>query len=109
MITINPAIQLGIDDKVGSIEEGKHGDIAIWSGHPLSIYSMAEATFVDGKKYFDRDKDADDMRLEVNPEGDFEHAGRRWYEEHGRRGEACLRGAEVRFNEQGMHFRHQTR
>lgn len=108
MITINPAMQLGIDDKVGSIEEGKHGDVAIWSGHPLSIYSMAEATFVDGKKYFDRDEDADDMRLKVNPEDDFEHADRRWYEEHGRRDGTCLRGAEVRFNEQGMQFRYQT-
>ncbi|WP_372635844.1 amidohydrolase family protein [Fodinibius sp.] len=108
MITINPAMQLGIDEKVGSIEEGKHGDVAIWSGHPLSIYSLAEATFVDGKKYFDRDEDADDMRLEVNPADDFEHADRRWYEEHGRRGGTCLRGAEIRFNEQEMQFRYQT-
>lgn len=104
MITINPAMQLGIDDKVGSIEEGKHGDVAIWSNHPLSIYSIAEATFVDGKKYFDRAEDADDMRREVDPETDFAHANQRWYEENGRHGAACLQGAEIRFSEQGMQF-----
>ncbi|GAA5520631.1 amidohydrolase family protein [Aliifodinibius salicampi] len=102
MITINPAEQLGIDDKVGSIEEGKHGDVAIWSGHPLSIYSIAEKTFVDGKKYFDREEDPDDMRVKIDPETDYDEASRRWYEESGRHGDSCLRGAEIRFNENGM-------
>jgi adenine deaminase len=102
MITINPAEQLGIDDKVGSIEEGKHGDVAIWSGHPLSIYSIAEKTFVDGKKYFDREEDPNDMRVKVDPEADYDEASRRWYEEGGRHGDSCLRGAEIRFSENGM-------
>src|SRR5690606_19664347 len=44
MITINPAIQLGMEKRIGSIEVGKDADFAIWSGHPLSIYSMAEKT-----------------------------------------------------------------
>lgn len=105
MITINPAIQLGIDDKVGSIEEGKHGDIVIWSGDPLSIYSIAEATFVDGKKYFDRAEDGDDMRLKVNPEDNYAHAKKRWYDENGRHGAACLEGAELRFSGRDMEFR----
>jgi imidazolonepropionase-like amidohydrolase len=48
MITINPAMQLGIADKVGSLEVVKQGDIAIWSGHPLSIYSKVEQTYIDG-------------------------------------------------------------
>ncbi len=102
MITINPAEQLGIDDKVGSIEEGKHGDVAIWSGHPLSIYSIAEKTFVDGKKYFDREEDPNDMRVKVDPEADYDEASRRWYEEGGRHGDSCLRGAEIRFSENEM-------
>lgn len=102
MITINPAVQLGIDDKVGSIEEGKHGDVAIWDGHPLSIYSTAEQTFVDGKKYFDRSEDPDDMRLEPNPETDFDEGSRRWYKENGRKSDSCLLGAEIRFTKQGM-------
>lgn len=102
MITINPAMQLGIDDKVGSIEEGKHGDIAIWDGHPLSIYSTAEKTFVDGKKYFDRSEDPDDMRLEADPETEFDEGTKRWYEENGRHSETCLQGAEIRFSKEGM-------
>lgn len=100
MITINPAIQLGIDDKVGTIEEGKHGDVAIWSGHPLSIYSIAEQTYVDGKKYFDRSEDPDDMRVEIDAEEDFDE-GRRWYQS-GRKVDACMRGAVIRFDSNGM-------
>ncbi len=68
-ITINPAIQLGIQDRVGSIEIGKDGDIAIFEGHPLSVYAVPEMTFVDGVKVFDRAADPDDVRLEVDPEG----------------------------------------
>ena len=102
MITINPATQLGIDDKVGSIEEGKHGDVAIWDGHPLSIYSKALATYVDGKEYFDRSEDPNDMRLEANPETNFDETAKRWYNENGRQSETCLQGAEIRFTKKGM-------
>ncbi|MDZ7714872.1 MAG: amidohydrolase [Balneolaceae bacterium] len=101
MITINPAIQLGIDDKVGSIEEGKHGDVAIWNGHPLSIYSVAEKTYVDGKKYFDRNEDPNDMRLDADPEEDFDETYTRWYE-GSKDVDACLRGAVLRFDKEGM-------
>lgn len=57
-VTINPAIQLGIQDRVGSLETGKDADFVIWSGDPLSSYSIVEETWVDGRKYFDR---ADDL------------------------------------------------
>jgi imidazolonepropionase-like amidohydrolase len=33
MITINPARELGIDDRTGSIDVGKDADIVIWDGH----------------------------------------------------------------------------
>ena len=75
MITINPAIQLGIDKMVGSLEEGKHGDIAIWNGHPLSIYSKVEQTYIDGKKYFDLLTDPVDMRIAVDSDDSFTEAG----------------------------------
>ncbi len=68
LITINPAIQLGIDDRVGSIEKGKDGDIAIFSAHPLSVYAVPQMTIVDGVVRFDINEDMDDMRLDVNPE-----------------------------------------
>jgi len=67
LITINPAIQLGIQDRVGSIEIGKDGDVAIFEGHPLSIYAIPVLTYVDGVKVFDRESDADDMRVDVDP------------------------------------------
>jgi imidazolonepropionase-like amidohydrolase len=75
MITINPAKQLGIDEMVGSLEIGKQGDVAIWSGHPFSIYSKVEHTYVDGKKYFDLYMDPVDMRIAVNSEDSYTVAG----------------------------------
>jgi len=55
--TINPAIQLHIDKRTGSLEPGKDADFVIWSGHPLSVYTIAEQTWVDGIKEFDRAED----------------------------------------------------
>ncbi|MEM8960835.1 MAG: amidohydrolase [Acidobacteriota bacterium] len=56
-VTLNPAIQLGIDTWVGSLEVGKDADFVIWNGHPLSTLSRADQTWVDGRKYFDRERD----------------------------------------------------
>ena len=56
-VTINPAKLLHIDDKVGSIKEGKDADVVLWSHHPMSIYAKAEKTIVDGKVFFDRSED----------------------------------------------------
>ena len=53
-VTLFPAQQLGIDHKVGSLETGKDGDFAIWSGHPLSNLSVCLETWIEGEKYFDR-------------------------------------------------------
>lgn len=68
LITLNPAKQLGIDNRVGSIEVGKDADIAIFEGHPLSVYAIPVMTFVDGIKYFDRATDVADQRIYINPE-----------------------------------------
>jgi N-acetylglucosamine-6-phosphate deacetylase len=66
-VTINPAIQLGIDNKVGSLEKGKDADFVIWSGDPLSMYSVCEQTWIDGTKYFDLDRDSE-VRQKVKEE-----------------------------------------
>lgn len=58
MITLNPAKQLGIDKRTGSIEVGKDADLVIWNGHPFSVYSRVETTMIDGEVFFDRTKDA---------------------------------------------------
>lgn len=57
LVTLNPAIQLGIDGRVGSIDVGKDADLAIWNAHPLSVYAHVEHTFVDGELLFDRQAD----------------------------------------------------
>jgi len=56
-ITYNGAVQLGVQDHVGSLEVGKDADVVIWSGDPLSVYSSAETTFIDGEIFFDKKKD----------------------------------------------------
>ncbi|HET9235412.1 MAG TPA: amidohydrolase family protein, partial [Candidatus Eisenbacteria bacterium] len=56
-VTLNAAEQLAVADRVGSLEAGKDADFAIWSGSPLSTYSVCEQTWVDGRKYFDRTAD----------------------------------------------------
>ena len=58
LATINPAMQLRVDDRVGSIAVGKDADFVIWNGPPLSVYSHPEQTWIDGTKYFDIETDA---------------------------------------------------
>ncbi len=59
MVTISTAKLLGIDDRVGSLEPGKDADFVIWNGDPLSTFTKAEQTWIDGRKYFDLDEDAE--------------------------------------------------
>ncbi|GFD83576.1 periplasmic amidohydrolase [Tenacibaculum sp. KUL118] len=56
-VTINPAKLLHLNDRTGSIKEGKDADVVVWSGNPLSVYSKAEKTIIDGAVYFDIEKD----------------------------------------------------
>lgn len=56
-VTFNAAKQLGIEKHVGSLEPGKNADLAVWSRSPLSSYAVCEQTWIDGRKYFDRQAD----------------------------------------------------
>lgn len=94
LITINPAKQLGIEDRVGSIETGKEADIAIFSKHPLSIYAIPMITIVDGIVRFDRSKDPDDMRIFVDPRQSVETTTLR---ETRNAHEQCMEGADYMF------------
>jgi len=55
-ITINPAIIMGIDKRVGTIEPGKDADLAVFSHHPFDPYTICEMTLVDGEVLFNRAK-----------------------------------------------------
>ncbi len=70
LVTINPAKQLRIDRYVGSLEPGKHADFVIWSGNPLSTYTICEQTWIEGRKYFDRNEDLK-IREEVKKQRAF--------------------------------------
>ena len=58
MVTINPAKQLRIDNKVGSLEVGKDADVVVWTAHPLSSFAVADRVYIDGILYHDREADA---------------------------------------------------
>jgi imidazolonepropionase-like amidohydrolase len=57
MVTINPAMQLGIDKRVGTIDVGKDADLAIYNHDPLSAYAVVQKTIIDGHVYFDLQRD----------------------------------------------------
>jgi imidazolonepropionase-like amidohydrolase len=53
-ITLNPAKQLGLDSRMGTVEVGKDADLAIFTGHPLNSYARCEMTLVEGEVFFQR-------------------------------------------------------
>jgi N-acetylglucosamine-6-phosphate deacetylase len=57
-VTLYPARQLKVDDRVGSLEPGKDADIVVWSHDPLSTSARCEQTWIDGRRYFSLDEDA---------------------------------------------------
>ena len=57
LVTLNPAMQLGIDKRVGSIDSGKDADLVIYNHDPLSAYAVVQKTLIDGRVYFDRQRD----------------------------------------------------
>ena len=65
MVTLNPAKLLHLDDKMGSLKIGKDADVVIWNGHPLSVYTKVEQTYVDGRLLFDKDKNEKLMERDI--------------------------------------------
>ena len=57
LVTLNPAIQLGIDQRVGTIDTGKDADLVIYNHDPMSAYAVVQKTLIDGRVYFDRQRD----------------------------------------------------
>ncbi|MBM3986175.1 MAG: amidohydrolase family protein, partial [Planctomycetes bacterium] len=54
MATLNPAIQLGVGERTGSLDVGKDADFAVFSAHPFDVATRCLMTFVDGELYFER-------------------------------------------------------
>lgn len=103
MITLNPAKQLGIDNRVGSIEVGKDADIAIFDNHPLSIYAVPQMTFVDGVKYFDINNDKADQRIYIDPESSIEEVTLFEKMDYNHR---CMEGAAIFFGQNLINHQH---
>lgn len=57
MVTINPAKMLKLDNRTGSLKPGKDADVVLWSANPLSVYAIAERTYVDGVPYYTLEND----------------------------------------------------
>jgi imidazolonepropionase-like amidohydrolase len=65
-VTLNPAKQLRVEKLTGSIETGKHADIVVWNGPPLSVYSRVLQTWIDGRMYFSsrpKEEDPDTRKM----------------------------------------------
>jgi imidazolonepropionase-like amidohydrolase len=58
MITLNPAKALEMDHLVGTLEVGKHGDLAVFDKHPLDSTTKCIMTIIEGEIYFDYAKDS---------------------------------------------------
>jgi imidazolonepropionase-like amidohydrolase len=56
-VTINAARVVNLHERIGSLEPGKDADFVVWSGHPLSQFTRAEQTWVDGRRYFSLEED----------------------------------------------------
>lgn len=67
LITLNPAKEIRLDHRIGSIDPGKDADLVLFNGHPFSIYSRPEMTLIEGTVYFDRKKDLE-MREQLAKE-----------------------------------------
>ena len=67
MVTLNPAILLHVEERMGSIKVGKDADLVVWSDNPLSVYAKAEQTIIDGIVYYDWERDLK-MRKEIQQE-----------------------------------------
>lgn len=55
-LTFNAAKALGLEDRIGTLEPGKMGDVVIWNRDPFSVYALADLVFIDGAVAFDRSK-----------------------------------------------------
>ena len=54
-ITINPATICGVADRLGSLEVGKDGDVAVFDGNPMEVFTETLYTIIDGEVVYEKD------------------------------------------------------
>lgn len=59
MLTLNPAIMLGVEDMVGSLEAGKHGDVVLLTGDPFDAFTRVEKTVIEGVVFYDSNREGE--------------------------------------------------
>ncbi len=62
-VTLNPARQLGLEGRLGSLEPGKDGDFVLWSANPLTQGAVCQQTWIEGRRYFDRHQEQAEQAL----------------------------------------------
>jgi imidazolonepropionase-like amidohydrolase len=72
LITTEPAWMLGLEKRIGAIEPGMDGDLAVFNAHPFSPYARVEMTVIDGQIVFDRERD---LKQRIPWKEEFEPAG----------------------------------
>jgi imidazolonepropionase-like amidohydrolase len=92
LVTLNPAIQLGIEKRVGSIDVGKDADLAIYNHDPLSAYAVVQKTLIDGRVYFDREKEQAGRAALEKEKKDFIEKAKKKQEEEKKAGEKKQEG-----------------
>lgn len=73
LVTLYPAMQIGLEDRIGSIEEGKDGDFAVFTRHPLDTHARNVMTIIEGEVFF--------MHPELDPQSPAPGSDSRWVPE----------------------------
>jgi imidazolonepropionase-like amidohydrolase len=87
LVSRNAAQQLRVGDRVGTLEAGKEADFVIWRSHPLALDTVCDETWIDGRRYFDRQRDLEAREAaEAGRRELLAAAKRHWKPEKKRRG-----------------------
>lgn len=70
-LTIHPAKILGLDHRLGSIEEGKDANLTVFTGDVFDIRSWVDRVFIEGREVYNREEDRDLAELLRKKEKDF--------------------------------------
>ena len=76
MVTLNPAKQLGIDNRVGSIEVGKDADLVIYDKFPLSDYAKVQKVLIDGTRLLRSRQRSQRPRRQAGREAEADRQGK---------------------------------